>query len=224
MDPLFRDRVDGTEDGSVLGYPLLAGTLGDVIPWINANQLIVEMDQPVEFSTVDLSDFVLTINPGLGPDFLPVLTQPVIVSATPGPQTFVGGTATNTIVLTLDIPLQAGNVDPNILGIEILNTGGVAFSDNLIEFDALPGDVDGNGFVQPTDAQLIVNAGPFAALLPGQPVGIPSTTSDWTSTVTGSPTLATLRKWSIGSTRHCLPVVPVPMGRLAVRASWPPRH
>ena len=171
-DPLFRDRVDGTEDGSVLGYPLLAGTLGDVIPWINANQLIVEMDQPVDFSTVDLSDFVLTINPGLGPDFLPVLTQPVIVSATPGPQTFVGGTATNTIVLTLDIPLQAGNVDLNILGSNILNTGGVAFSDNLIEFDALPGDVDGNGFVQPTDAQLIVNAGPFAALLPGQPVGI----------------------------------------------------
>ena len=57
-DGLFRDRVDGTEDGSTLGYELTGrADQTETLPWINVNQLIVEFDGAV--SSVDASDFSL---------------------------------------------------------------------------------------------------------------------------------------------------------------------
>ena len=136
---LFRDRIDGVEDGSQLGYELTgrANQL-ETVPWVNVDQIIVEFDSPV--TGIDLSDFDLSGTLGFT-DGVPSVT-PSILSAVAGPG--------NTAVLTLSGALQAANVTVQINASGI-QSGSVSGVDTSYSFLALPGDSNNDNQVTGAD-------------------------------------------------------------------------
>ena len=139
---LFRDRVDGNEDGSTFGYELTNRADPDEsVPWINVDQIIIEFDSAIDASTVSIADFDISGALGFGGG-----PTPGILSAVAGPG--------NTVVLTLDGFLQAANVTLDIDSSGIQSTSGVSGVDSTFDFIALPGDSD----MSPANSFLTVNA------------------------------------------------------------------
>ena len=129
---LFRDRLDGIEDGFGIGYELSDEVS---LPWINIDQLIVQFDSAIDASSVDTSDFTLSGIPGFNAGFLTAVI-PTIDSASVGPN--------NTVVLELSQSLEIAQLtlDVNASGITF---DGQAGSDTSRNFTALPGDTDQDG-------------------------------------------------------------------------------
>ena len=149
---LFRDRVDGTEDGSTYGYELTNRTGEINVPWINVDQIIVEFDAPIDSSSIDATDFDISGVLGFGGG-----ATPGILSATAGPG--------NSVILTLDGYLEPANVTLDINGTG-LQTSGVNGTDSSISFVALPGDTNSDNTVSPADIDSTVDR-QFAFILPG---------------------------------------------------------
>ena len=140
---LFRDRVDGVEDGSTFGYELTnRADPNETVPWVNVDQIIIEFDSAIDASTISTSDFSISGLLGIG------------AGATPGILSAVAGPGGNTVVLTLTDFLQPANVTLGIDSSGIQSTAGVSGVDSTFEFIALPGDAD---MSQPTSF-LTVNA------------------------------------------------------------------
>ena len=128
-DGLFRDRVDGTEDGSTLGYELTGrADQTETLPWINVNQLIVEFDGAV--SSVDASDFELAGTPGIKDGVFADI--PAINSVTP-----VG----STVILGLSHALEPAVLDLQVNASGISRDEEIFRTDMNYTFRALPGDV-----------------------------------------------------------------------------------
>ena len=139
---LFRDRLDGVEDGpgTGIGYQL-NGEL--TVPWINIDQIIVQFDSAIDASSVDVSDFVLTGIPGFNSDFT-LGDIPTIDTATVGPN--------NTVVLQF---AASQFLEPAQLFLDV-NASGITFSgqagsDTTEDFIALPGDANQDGIVNGAD-------------------------------------------------------------------------
>ena len=137
-DALFRDRLDGTEDGIGIGYELSDEV---TVPWINIDQIIVQFDGLIDAASVDISDFELTGIPGFNGDFSPGVI-PTIDAVTVGPN--------NTVVLDLSQSLEAAelSLDVSASGITF---GGQAGTNSVHEFVALPGDANQDGIVNGGD-------------------------------------------------------------------------
>ena len=141
---LFRDLVDGTFDGSELGFEISDIGLATV-PWINVDQIIVEFNSDID--AVSLDSFTLGGTPGFVGGVTPGVI-PGITSVDVGP----GG---NTAVINLADFLQASEIDLQVNGAEISTNSGNAFSTNdNFTFLALPGDA-----VQENSSQFVVNSG-----------------------------------------------------------------
>ena len=149
---LFRDRVDGVEDGSTFGYELTNRADEVNVPWINVDQIIVEFDSPIDSGSIDATDFGISGDLGFGAGL-----TPDILSATAGPG--------NTVILTLDGFLEPANVTLDINGTG-LQTSGVNGTDSSFSFVSLPGDTNSDNTVSPADIDSTVDR-QFAFILPG---------------------------------------------------------
>ena len=127
--PQFRDFVDGgLGDGNSRGVELTDPL--ETLPYVNLNELVIQVNGPVDAATLQLTDFALTGQFGITDSVASDVAT--IISAVPGPN--------NTILLGLSEPLQANEYQLDILGtqFEALGTAGV---DSTITFRVLPGDV-----------------------------------------------------------------------------------
>ena len=133
---LFRDRLDGVEDGpgTGIGYQLSSEA---TLPWINVDQIIVQYDSAIDPASIDISDFALTGTPGLNAGFVSA-SIPGITGASAGPN--------NTVVLDLGFYLEASNLNLAVNGTG-LTSSGVAGTDSSVSFTALPGDSEQTGSI-----------------------------------------------------------------------------
>ena len=148
--PEFLDRVDGVSDGSTYGYELTGRPdQTETLPWINSDTFVVEFDQTIDATSLDVSDFQLSLVPGslgfepMGAVLTQVTTAPAIMSAVPGP----GG---NTAILTLSSALRASHylLDVNASGITFSSVAGTDFR---YDFLSLPADADNMGMTVNSD-------------------------------------------------------------------------
>ena len=136
----FRDEVDGSTDNDpTFGYQLNSDNQDAIVPYVNLNQIVVDFNQAVDVNSLDISDFVLTADPGF--TVLPGIT-PVINGVS------VDASDPTAVRVSLSSSLDAANyeLEVNASGITF---GGVAGSDFSQQFTVLPGDIN-------DDAQVLI--------------------------------------------------------------------
>jgi len=149
----FRDLVDGSSTNDpTFGFELTPENIDLTIPFININEIVIDFDEAVDVSSLDISDFAISGVVGTVFDAelgLDVADLPVISSVA------IDSNDASAVRLSLSSAFEAAIVDLEINASGI-TFDGVSGSDFAQQFSVLPGDIDSSGGVLTTDAFSII--------------------------------------------------------------------